>query len=150
LSSSFSKLKFSEQISNIREKLNDFQHNGGHLVIANSFGAYFFLHCVLNNPKLGNLRSLLLSPVLGQSQLGGLGRIPPQALKLKTHLKAKQLSIKDSSILAGSIDPVINWQMIGFLQKYDSVKVIIAKGENHQINPDIVQAFIDRWIKSKE
>lgn len=149
LNESFSKLKFLDQLSNVHKMLADFQLNGGHHVIANSYGAYLFLHCVLRNPELSNLRSLLLSPVLGQSQFNGLGRIPPQALKLKNHLKAKQLSLKNCTILAGSADPVINWEIIDIIREYDAVQITIAKDENHQINPKIMQDFIDNWVKSK-
>jgi hypothetical protein len=84
----FAKLEFSDQIETIRQDLTDKFWNVDSKVIANSFGAYLFLHAQLQMPSyIGKL--LLLSPIVGDfvSDDGLRAFSPPRAGKLQNMIR---------------------------------------------------------------
>lgn len=150
LEGQFLNLRFTQQVELLGDKLLSYQLNGGKHLIANSFGAYLLLHAILKNPALGELKCLLLSPVLGQTQLGGLGRIPPQALKLKTALSTQKLTLENCTVATGTEDPVINWELMEWLTAIPNVKLHKLEKEGHQINPEKIASLINSWVNSSD
>ena len=77
----FKKLSFKDQVETISRDLQSSFWNEDGYVVANSYGAYLFLHAqLLMKPYVGKI--LLLSPIVGQfsdDDDTGLGFIPPYA-----------------------------------------------------------------------
>ena len=104
----FRKLDFQEQIDHIVEDLRDnFWHEDAR-VIANSFGAYLFLHAQTQMPAyLGRL--ILLSPIVGEfaNEETQMNFIPPRADKLLELARAGRFPVpKQCQVHVGSED----WQ----------------------------------------
>ena len=79
----FRDLKFQSQIDAIAEDLRANFWYEDSKVIANSFGAYLFLHAQAQlEPYIGKV--MLLSPIVGEFENEGIGRrfIPPRANRL--------------------------------------------------------------------
>lgn len=65
----FQRLRFSDQIQAIADDLQTSFWNQDALVVANSFGAYLFLHAQTLMPAFPG-KALLLSPIVGGSVTG--------------------------------------------------------------------------------
>ena len=79
----FSELVFSEQVAAVAQDLRAHFWDESARVIANSFGAYLFLHAQAGLPAFPG-RVLLLSPIVGGffDDSLGMGFVPPLAEKL--------------------------------------------------------------------
>ena len=84
LSDEFRKLDFQQQVDLVAEDLQSLFWHEDARVIANSFGAYLFLHAQIQmKPYIG--RVLLLSPIVGEFSNGDtrMNFVPPRADKLQ-------------------------------------------------------------------
>jgi pimeloyl-ACP methyl ester carboxylesterase len=80
LSGDFLRLRFKEQVDTVMNDLAATHWSEGCRVIANSFGAYIFLHAQAQLPPYVG-RVLLLSPILGSfgDHKRSIGFIPPRS-----------------------------------------------------------------------
>jgi hypothetical protein len=148
LNNAFTSIHFTRQLEKVEERLFDFRNEGGKKIIANSFGAYLLLQVLCRNQSLSIFDILLISPVLGAANLGTLGRIPPQANKLKFDLLCGKHKHNSLAIIAGSDDLVINWTLIGYMKAADEeINLHFLEGEGHQIDPHYLQKFINEWVE---
>lgn len=79
----FAELSFRQQVATIAADLQGQHWGSDALVIANSFGAYLFLHAQAEMPPYIG-RVLLLSPIVGEvlNHAQAVGFVPPYAQKL--------------------------------------------------------------------
>jgi hypothetical protein len=150
LNNAFTSIRFTRQLEKVEQRLIDYRNEGGRKIIANSFGAYLLLQVLCRNQSLSIFDILLISPVLGAANLGALGRIPPQANKLKFDLLSGKHKHNSLAIIAGSDDLVINWTLIGYMKAADEeINLHFCNGEGHQISPEYLQKFIRGWVKNE-
>jgi alpha-beta hydrolase superfamily lysophospholipase len=144
----FRKLDFQDQIDHIVEDLqSNFWHEDSH-VIANSFGAYLFLHAQAQLPPyLGNL--ILLSPIVGEfgNEVTHMNFIPPRAEKLRQLAEAGTLPVpKQCEIHVGAEDWQSNPANVTALGELLGLDVTVVPNAGHMLPKDYVGALLDKWL----
>ena len=144
----FKSLAFQDQIDLIASDLAaSFWTNESH-IIANSFGAYLFLHTQVQlDPFPG--RVLLLSPIIGSfsEETSMSGFIPPRANKLKElAAQGNMPTPKDCEIHVGSEDWQSNPDNVSKLGDSLGINVTIVPGAGHDLGKEYVGSILDRWL----
>jgi pimeloyl-ACP methyl ester carboxylesterase len=146
----FKELTFKDQVNTVSEDLaQHFWHNDSY-VIANSFGAYLFLHAQAQLPPyVGNL--LLLSPIVGdfRNEQVNMGFVPPFPEKLIQLAEAgvfpKPLKCQ---IHVGTED----WQSVPAnvvkFAELVGLEVKLVQGAGHMLGKDYVGGVLDSWLKN--
>ena len=144
----FKSLNFKEQIDTVAEDLaQHFWHDDSY-VIANSFGAYLFLHAQAQLPSyVGNL--LLLSPIVGdfRNEQVNMGFVPPYPDRLLQLADAREFPAPlKCQIHVGTED----WQSVPTnVQKFAELvglEVKLVQGAGHMLGKDYVGSVLDQWL----
>ena len=144
----FKRLDFDEQVAVIAEDLTaNFWHEDAR-VIANSYGAYLFLHAQTKmDAFIGKV--LLLSPIVGEfsNEDIRMGFIPPYSKRLfELASSGSYPRLKQCEIHVGSEDWQSNPQnVIAFADLLD-ISVSVVKDEGHSLSKQYVSVQLDRWI----
>jgi hypothetical protein len=144
----FKKLPFKEQVTLIAKDLTESYWHEDDRVIANSFGAYLFLHAQeLMPPYIG--RVLLLSPIVGEfsNEDTMLGFIPPRAGRLLELAVGGTYPVpKDCEIHVGANDWQSNPRNVTELAGYLGINVSVVPNAGHMLDKSYVGAVLDRWL----
>ena len=144
----FAKLSFADQIELVVDDLTKNFWSPESRVIANSFGAYLFLHAQSQlSSYVGKV--LLLSPIVGDfSQDDGL-RIfsPPRSGRLQSLVQSGDYnSPLNCEIHVGSED----WQSepvrVRELAELLKIPVYLIEKNGHMLDKKYVKALIERWM----
>jgi pimeloyl-ACP methyl ester carboxylesterase len=145
----FTKLSFPEQIELVAKDLKTHFWRDDAMVVANSFGAYLFLHAqTLMAPFPG--RVLLLSPIVGEftNSESQTFFVPPRARQLmELVLAGKYPSPKHYEIHVGEQDWQSNPDNVQALAKLMAWQVTIVPETGHMLPKTYVGTLLDRWIK---
>lgn len=144
----FQRLRFDERVQLVAEDLEaDFWRDDA-LVVANSFGAYLFLHAQAQLPPFPG-RVLLLSPIVGQATApkGGPHFVPPYATRLLELAQAGTMPVpRHCEMHVGSedwqSDPVAVTRLGGLL----GVSGIVVPGGEHMLGKEYVGGVLDGWL----
>jgi alpha-beta hydrolase superfamily lysophospholipase len=144
----FRKLDFQDQVALIIRDLRDnFWHADAH-VIANSFGAYLFLHAQAQmEPYIGNV--ILLSPIVGEfgNEESRVNFIPPYADRLFALAKEGRFPTpKKCEIHVGSEDWQSNATNVSALGSMLGVSVTVLSNAGHMLPKEYVGGLLDRWL----
>ena len=144
----FIKLSFQQQVDLVAEDLkNNYWHSNAH-VIANSFGAYLFLHAQAQmDPYVGKV--LLLSPIVGafSNEETLMGFIPPRADKLMKLAKAGNLPIPNNcEIHVGSEDWQSNPANVIAFGSMLGIEVTVVPNAGHMLPKGYVGDLFNKWI----
>jgi len=144
----FKKLNFNEQIEIIAEDLKaNFWHKDAR-VIANSYGAYLFLHAqAMMDAFIGKV--LLLSPIVGEfsNEDIRMGFIPPYSKRLfELASSGSYPRFKQCEIHLGSEDWQSNPQNVTAFADLLGISVLVVKDEGHSLSKQYVSAQLDRWL----
>lgn len=145
LDGDFRRLPFDEQVSLIVEDLSKSHWTQQSQVIANSFGAYLFLHAQSALPPYPG-KVLLLSPILGEFGNETIGSyfVPPRASKIKALAESGAFPTPiDCEIHVGSEDWQSNPQAVLQFGKLVGVPVEVVKGDGHMLSKTYVQKLIN-------
>ena len=141
----FKKLEFQAKIDFIANDLLENHWSVDANVIANSFGAYLFLHVQAQmDPYPGNV--ILLSPIVGKfsNSTTGIGFIPPRAKKLAQLVcNGKFPTPRNCQIHVGSED----WQSNPEDFKKLGIKTMIVPNAGHRLPIDYVSNMLDNWLR---
>ena len=147
----FASLSFQEQIELVAK---DIQANFWHQeakILANSFGAYLFLHAQTLMPAyLGKV--LLLSPIVGEFSNNKTGThfVPPRSRKLKELAQAKKYPTpKSCEIHVGEEDWQSNPEHVSEFGKLLSVSVTVVPRAGHMLPKGYVTKILDEWLNLK-
>ncbi|MBC2663765.1 hypothetical protein H7F50_18775 [Novosphingobium flavum] len=144
----FQRLTFSDQIQAIANDLLSEFWNEDSLVIANSYGAYLFLHAQTVMPLFPG-RVLLLSPVLGGSSApgGGLTFMPPFADRLLELARSGELKVPARCEMhVGEHDWQCQPERVAEFGALLGVPVAIAPNGGHQLEKPYVSRLLDDWL----
>lgn len=147
----FQKLGFAEKIQCIADDLkNHFCHHDAH-VIANSFGAYLFLHAQsLMPPFVGKV--LLLSPITGEASDVEHMRfyVPPHAAKLGELAAAGNYPAPTRcEIHVGEDDwQAVPARLLAFARPL-GIPVTVIPNAGHRLDRDYVCSVLDRWLPAE-
>lgn len=147
----FKSLGFQAQVQTVASDLRDHFWQEDARVIANSFGAYLFLHAqaLLGEAYIG--RVILLSPIVGEfvsdDEVRPMNFIPPYAEKLLELAKAGKFTAPvNCEIHTGSDD----WQSYAnskVLGEMVGIKVHVVEGAGHMLPKEYVSHLLDQWVK---
>ena len=144
----FSKLSFQEKIDIVSQDLIETFSREDAKVIANSFGAYLFLHAQTQCPPFVG-KVLLLSPIVGDFHHDQTHRgfIPPRAEKILEWAKAGRMPVpRVCEIHVGSDDWQSNPCTVKSLGELLDIPVtVVPKGE-HMLDKIYVGGVLDRWL----
>lgn len=144
----FLALRFTDQVELVAEDLHTQCWHPHAQVIANSFGAYLFLHAqALLPPFIG--RVLLLSPIVGEFSEEGasIGFIPPSPERL---LKLAQSGAYPApmhcEIHVGAQDWQSNPENVLKLAALLDLPVTVVPDAGHMLGKEYVGKLLDAWL----
>ena len=144
----FASLSFQEQVELVAQ---DIQANFWHQeakVLANSFGAYLFLHAQTLMPAyIGKI--LLLSPIVGEFSNNETGThfVPPRSRKLKELAQAKKYPTPQScEIHVGEQDWQSNPEHVSEFGKLLNMSVTVVPRAGHMLPKEYVTTVLDQWL----
>lgn len=147
----FQKLRFTDQIELIAKDIKSEFWREDALLIANSFGAYLFLHAqTLMAPFPGKV--LLLSPIIGGSAAPGNGPrfLPPFAERLLALAKTGDLRVGNHyEIHVGEFDWQSDPQRVTAFGRLLDIPVSIVPDGRHLLDKVYVSRLLDRWLPSQ-
>ena len=144
----FSKLSFQEKIDIVSQDLMETFWREDARIIANSFGAYLFLHAQTQCPPFVG-RVLLLSPIVGDfhHDQSHRGFIPPRADKILEWAQAGRMPVpRECEIHVGSEDWQSNPCNVKSLGKLMGIPVTVVPGGEHMLDKTYVGGVLDRWL----
>lgn len=148
----FRKFDFQQQVDLVVGDLqNNFWQEDAR-VIANSFGAYLFLHAQAQmEPYIGKV--ILLSPIIGEfyNEETRTNFIPPRADKLTRLAKANCLPIpKRCELHVGSEDWQSNPANVTAFGLMLGINVTVVPNAGHMLPKDYVGELLDQWLNVAE
>ena len=144
----FRKLDFPQQVDLVADDLqaNFWQEDAR--VIANSFGAYLFLHAQAQmKPYIG--RVILLSPIVGEfaNEETGMNFIPPRADKLQRLAGAGSYPVpRHCEVHVGSEDWQSNPTNVLAFGSMLGIDVTVVPNAGHMLPKEYVGGLLDRWL----
>lgn len=148
MSGAFSGLTFAQQVSTIASDLQEHHWNDRALVIANSFGAYLFLHAQAEMlPYVG--RVMLLSPIMGEAyhEAQAVGFVPPRAGALHQLATTGQYPTpRRCQIHVGANDWQSNPARVQELGELLGVPVHVVPNSRHMLDKGYVSALLDECL----
>jgi hypothetical protein len=144
----FRKLDFQQQIDLIAEDLKaNFWHEDSR-VVANSFGAYLFLHAQAQLPSyIGKV--ILLSPIVGEfaNEETRMNFIPPRAEKLRQLAEAGSFPAPNNcEIHVGEADWQSNPTNVSAFGSMLGIPVTVVPSAGHMLPKEYVGALLDNWL----
>lgn len=144
----FRKLDFQKQVDHIVDDLKgSFWHEDAR-VIANSFGAYLFLHAQAQMPPYIG-RVILLSPIVGEfgNDETKMNFIPPRAEKLFRLAKAGTFPLpKQCEIHVGAEDWQSNPVNVTAFGELLGIDVTVVPNAGHMLPKEYVGGLLDKWL----
>lgn len=118
------------------------------LVIANSIGAYLFLHALSQLPPYPG-KALLLSPIVGEASApnGGPHFVPPYAARLLELAQAGSIEPpKRCEMHVGSEDWQSDPAAVARLGGLLGVPFNVVPGGGHLLDKGYIENLLDRWL----
>lgn len=144
----FKSIPFSEQVAIIADDLTTNYWYGSARVIANSFGAYLFLHAqTLMKPYVGKV--LLLSPIVGEfsNEDIRMGFIPPYAGRLAQLAESGTYPTpQQCEIHVGELDWQSNPSNVMRLAELLGLRATVVPDGGHMLDKRYVSALLDEWL----
>ena len=147
----FKDVGFTRQVEIVANDLKEYFWREDSKVIANSFGAYLFLHAQahIGEPYIG--RVVLLSPIVGEfandDQARPMNFIPPYPDRLLELAQSGKFSVPlHCEIHVGTAD----WQSCPNATAFGEmvgVKVNLVQGAGHMLPLEYVGELLNQWSK---
>lgn len=147
----FKTIGFAAQVATIANDLQTLHWAKDALVIANSFGAYLFLHAQAEmQPYIG--RVLLLSPIVGEfgNEDLQMGFIPPRAKKLFELASAGHYPTPTQcQVHVGGDDWQSNLANVTKLGQLLNIPISVVPNNGHMLEVSYVNKLLDEWLPSQ-
>jgi len=144
----FNGLSFAEQVDTVAQDISSHLRDTNSRIIANSFGAYLFLHAQIQlAPFIGKV--LLLSPIVGEStnETTATSFVPPRAEQLfELASNDKYPKPLNCEMHVGSLDWQCNPENVQKLAGLINVKAFVVDGAGHILPKIYVGPLLDRWL----
>ena len=145
----FSELVFSEQLAAVAQDLHAHFWDESARMIANSFGAYLFLHIQAGLPAFPS-RVLLLSPIVGGFYDDSLeaGFVPPLAKNLFQLARSGNMpNPKSCEIYVGILDWQCDPEKVCTQGALIGVSATVVPGAGHMLESQYVGQVLDLWLQ---
>ena len=144
----FNRLSFAEQVDTVAQDISKHFLDASAKIIANSFGAYLFLHAQIQlAPFPGKV--LLLSPIVGEStnEVTATSFVPPRAAQLFELARSdKYPTPPNCEMHVGSLDWQCNPENVQSLAELIQVQAFIVEGAGHSLPKGYVGPLLDKWL----
>lgn len=143
----FRALAFGEQVAVVANDLKSTLRHEDALVIANSYGAYLFLHAQAELPPYVG-RVLLLSPIVGEASNEATMTffVPPGARRLQEKIAGGTFPAPTRcEIHVGELDWQCNREQLEALRKRN-IPVFFVPNNGHLLDRDYVAELLDAWL----
>jgi alpha-beta hydrolase superfamily lysophospholipase len=144
----FRQLGFQEQVDAVASDLQDSFWSPDARVIANSFGAYLFLHAQAQLPSYPG-KVILLSPIVGEfaNQETEMNFIPPRSEQLLAMAKTGSYPAPlNCEIHVGSEDWQSNPRNVETFGSLTGLVVTVVPEAGHMLPKEYVNNLLDRWL----
>ena len=144
----FRKLAFNEQVDVVANDLKSNFWDKDARVIANSFGAYLFLHAQAKLPPYPG-KVVLLSPIVGEfeNQETAMNFIPPRSEQLLELAKAGSYPAPlNCEIYVGAEDWQSNPTNVELFGSLTGLKVSVVPEAGHMLPKEYVSMLLDKWL----
>lgn len=144
----FTRYTFSEKVALIAEDLQMLEKDGVPRVIANSMGAYLYLHAQAEMPAYSG-KVLLLSPIVGafSNEEIGIGFVPPKSKRLFEIAKAGLYPApKRCEIHVGSEDWQCNPMNVSAFGSLTGIPVTVIPNNGHMLDREYVTEVLGRFL----
>jgi hypothetical protein len=145
----FRQLSFNEQVEAVANDLKSNFWDKDARVIANSFGAYLFLHAQAQlAPYPG--KAILLSPIVGEfaNQETEMNFIPPHSDQLLELAKTGSYPAPlNCEIHVGSEDWQSNPSNVEMFGALTGLKVTVVPEAGHMLPKEYVNNLLDQWLR---
>lgn len=141
---SFQKLKFSQQVEKVKNDLNNSFFDKESRVIASSYGAYLFLHAVLERGEFKG-KALLFSPMLGRSRLMPNRPVvfPSRSKKILEYKKENKLPFMDIEVHTGLEDEICDPELAKeIFEEMESSKLVLVANASHRLDKDYIKNIL--------
>jgi len=145
----FRKLAFNEQVDAVASDLQSSFWNPDAQVIANSFGAYLFLHAQAQIPPYPG-KVILLSPIVGEftNQATEMNFIPPRSERLLELAKTGSYPAPlNCEIHVGAEDWQSNPTNVELFGSLTGVNVTVVPEAGHMLPKEYVNNLLDQWLR---
>ena len=144
----FRQLSFNEQVETVANDLKSNFWDKDAQVVANSFGAYLFLHAQAQlAPYPG--KAILLSPIVGEfaNQETEMNFIPPHSDQLLELAKTGSYPAPlNCEIHVGSNDWQSNPSNVELFGSLTGLKVTVIPEAGHMLPKEYVSKLLDKWL----
>jgi alpha-beta hydrolase superfamily lysophospholipase len=144
----FKALPFQEQVDLVAQDLHAHFWRADARVVANSFGAYLFLHAQAQLPPFPG-RVLLLSPIVGEfsNEDSQMNFIPPRAERLQALVQAGHYPrLARCEVHVGEQDWQSNPVNVAAFGAQLELAVTTVPQAGHMLGKSYVSALLDRWL----
>jgi predicted alpha/beta hydrolase family esterase len=145
----FRSSSFQEKIDTVCDDLtNHFSHKDSY-VVANSFGAYLFLHAQAKLNKTYEANVLLLSPIVGEfaNEDTLMNFIPPRSTFLQEVAELGEFpKLTNCEIHVGSEDWQSNPNNVTKFADLVGLKVHVVQDGGHMLPKEYVGSLLDKWL----
>ena len=148
LTGAFRQLGFQEQVDAVANDLQGSFWSTEARVIANSFGAYLFLHAQAQLPPYPG-KVILLSPIVGEfaNQETEMNFIPPRSEQLLEMAKTGGYPAPSNcEIHVGSLDWQSNPANVEMFGSLTGLKVTVVPEAGHMLPKEYVNNLLEGWI----
>lgn len=145
----FRGLRFQEQIDIVCDDLVNHFSTKNSFVVANSFGAYLFLHAQAKLNKTYDANVLLLSPIVGEfaNEETLMSFIPPRSTFLyEVAEMGKFPKLTNCEIHVGSEDWQSNHNNVKTFANLVGLNVHVVQDGGHMLPKDYVGDLLDMWL----
>ena len=145
----FRRSDFQDQVDTVANDLETHFWNDDSYVIANSFGAYLFLHALAKLQKAYVGNALILSPIVGEfaNEETRMNFIPPRDTFLHKLAVAKRFPTPlKCQIHVGSEDWQSNPKNVTTFADLVGLKVHVVQDGGHMLPKDYVGGVLDKWL----
>lgn len=145
----FRRSDFQDQIDTVVNDLESHFWSEDSQVIANSFGAYLFLHALAKLQKTYVGNALLLSPIVGEfsNEETMMNFIPPRPTFLSEVAQRGEFpKLTNCEIHVGSEDWQSNPQNVKSFADLVGIKVHVVQDGGHMLPKDYVGNLLNKWL----
>lgn len=144
----FRKLPFLEQVGIVTNDLTSNHWHENAMVVANSFGAYLFLHAQAELPPFVG-RVLLLSPIVGEAsnEEAMMIFVPPGARRLHERIMSGTYPAPPRcEIHVGERDWQCNPDQVRLIGARLGCTIRIVPDGGHRIDPGYIAGILSAWL----
>jgi hypothetical protein len=148
----FRQLRFQDQVDAIASDLQCNFWDTDARVVANSFGAYLFLHAQAQLPPFPG-KVVLLSPIVGEfaNQETEMNFIPPRSEYLLELAKTGLYpALSNCEIHVGADDWQSNPSNVELFGSHTGLVVTVVPEAGHMLPKEYVNNLLDRWLSHSQ